>query len=91
MVEGSSHNYTVDIWSIGVLCYEFCTGIKNCVQYLKVNNMCVYVFSLSLRFPSIWDKELQRDIWENQEGVLCAAGISLTWSEGSTQENFSLW
>ncbi|KAL4449572.1 hypothetical protein ABPG74_007395 [Tetrahymena malaccensis] len=26
MVEGNTHNYTVDIWSLGVLCYEFCTG-----------------------------------------------------------------
>ncbi len=25
MVEGSSHDFKVDIWSLGVLCYEFCT------------------------------------------------------------------
>lgn len=26
MVEGRSHDYRVDTWSLGILCYEFCTG-----------------------------------------------------------------
>jgi len=26
MVEGVAHDYRVDIWSLGVLCYEFCCG-----------------------------------------------------------------
>ena len=26
MVEGTPHDQTVDIWCLGVLCYEFCTG-----------------------------------------------------------------
>ena len=28
MVEREDHDYRVDIWSLGVSCYEFCNGIK---------------------------------------------------------------
>jgi serine/threonine protein kinase len=27
MVEGKSHNENVDLWSLGVLCYEFLVGV----------------------------------------------------------------
>ena len=27
MVEGRSHDASVDIWSLGVLCYEFLVGV----------------------------------------------------------------
>lgn len=27
MVTGDNHDYWVDIWSLGILCYEFCCGV----------------------------------------------------------------
>jgi len=26
MIRGNSYNQTVDVWSLGILCYEFLTG-----------------------------------------------------------------
>jgi hypothetical protein len=30
MVEGTHHDATVDVWCLGVLIYEFCTGKNGC-------------------------------------------------------------
>ena len=52
MVEGREHDHTTDVWSLGVLCYEFLVGSPPFeadgyrATYRRISNV-------DLRFPSI--------------------------------------
>lgn len=58
MVEGAPHDYRVDIWSLGVLCYEFCTG-KPPFETNTYEDTYKRIRSVDLLFPSYLSSEVQ--------------------------------
>jgi len=51
MVTGDVHDYWVDIWSLGILCYEFCCGVPpfEAGTHEKTYN---WIKDIDLEFPS---------------------------------------
>ena len=50
MVEGHDHNLTVDIWSLGVLCFEFLYG-RPPFEAKGHSETYKRILSIDLRFP----------------------------------------
>lgn len=51
MVEGRDHNETVDLWSLGVLCYEFLVGVPPFEDTSGYNATYKRIARVDLRFP----------------------------------------
>ena len=51
MIEGKAHDEKVDLWSLGVLCYEFLCGKP---PFESEDHLSTYkrICSISIRFPS---------------------------------------
>ena len=51
MVEGADHDATVDVWSLGVLCYEFLFGVP---PFEAAGHSETYkrILKVDLRFPA---------------------------------------
>lgn len=58
MVEGAPHDYRVDIWSLGVLCYEFCTG-KPPFETSTYEDTYKRIRNVDLVFPSYLSSEVR--------------------------------
>jgi len=58
MVEGAPHDYRVDIWSLGVLCYEFCTG-KPPFETSTYEDTYKRIRNVDLVFPSYLSMEVR--------------------------------
>ena len=52
MVEGRDHNEKVDLWSLGVLCYEFLVGNPPFEDHTSYRATYKRIASVDLSFPS---------------------------------------
>lgn len=60
MIEGKEHDSSVDIWSIGILLYEFLVGAPP-FKESKQRDTCRRIRNVDLRFPS-FVSPLARDL-----------------------------
>ena len=68
MVEGQEHNETVDVWSLGILLYEFLVGVPP-FETDDQKNTCERIKNMDIHFPEGFDEDakelilafLQRD------------------------------
>ncbi|CUM52267.1 unnamed protein product [Debaryomyces fabryi] len=51
MIESNEHDYTVDIWSLGILCYEFLVG-KPPFEEIDKNSTYKRIAKVDLKIPS---------------------------------------
>jgi len=51
MIEGRAHDEKVDLWSLGVLCYEFLVGIPP-FETKSNTTTCWRISKIDLHFPS---------------------------------------
>ena len=63
MIEGKFHDEKVDLWSVGVLCYEFLVG-KPPFEAESHNDTYRRITKIDLRFPS-YVTEGPRDLISN--------------------------
>lgn len=58
IASGKDYDHTVDIWAIGVLAYELCTGETPFYEKRKEDTMNKIIFS-SFEFPSYLSDEFK--------------------------------
>lgn len=56
MIESNEHDYTVDIWSLGILCYEFLVG-KPPFEEIDKNSTYKRIAKVDLKIPSFLSSE----------------------------------
>lgn len=56
MIESNEHDYTVDIWSLGILCYEFLVG-KPPFEEIDKNSTYKRIAKVDLKIPSFINSE----------------------------------
>lgn len=56
MIESNEHDYTVDIWSLGILCYEFLVG-KPPFEEIDKNSTYKRIAKVDLKIPSFISSE----------------------------------
>lgn len=56
MIESNEHDYTVDIWSLGILCYEFLVG-KPPFEEIDKNSTYKRIAKVDLKIPSFVNSE----------------------------------
>lgn len=63
MVTRDLHDYWVDIWSLGILCYEFCCGVP---PFETDTHDATYsrIKDVDLSFPSFLSTEVKDLIWK---------------------------
>lgn len=59
MVEGRDHNETVDLWSLGVLAYEFLVGIPPFEDLTGPKATHRRIAKVDLKFPDFVSPEAQ--------------------------------
>jgi serine/threonine protein kinase len=57
MVEGRDHNATVDLWSLGVLCYEFLVGVPPFEDHSSHKATYKRIAKVDLQFPDYVSNE----------------------------------
>jgi serine/threonine protein kinase len=60
MIEGKEHDHTVDVWSLGVLLYEFLAGSPP-FEEARQRDTCRRIQAVDLRFPTSFNP-LARDL-----------------------------
>lgn len=75
MVEGKEHNACVDVWSLGVLCYEFLFG---CPPFEAAGHKATYarIVAVDLKFPeaptiSTEARDLITKVWRRGDDCAC--------------------
>jgi len=60
-VEGRDHNANVDLWSLGILCYEFLVGVPPFEDHTSKNATYKRITKVDLSFPD-YVSSLARDL-----------------------------
>ena len=74
MVEGKTHDENVDLWSLGVLCYEFLVG---CPPFEAESHSDTYarITKVDLRFPDFFPagaRDLVSKVWASCMHFVCS-------------------
>lgn len=72
MVEGRDHNEKVDLWSLGVLCYEFLVGVPPFEDMTGYNATYKRIAKVDLKFPDYLSVEAK--------DLIKKVGVSMFWS-----------
>lgn len=59
MIEGKDHNSNVDLWSLGVLCYEFLVGVPPFEDHRSHKATYKRIAKVDLSFPDYVSKEAE--------------------------------
>ena len=57
MVEGRDHNEKVDLWSLGILCYEFLVGVPPFEDHSGYKATYKRIAKVDLKFPEYLSPE----------------------------------
>jgi aurora kinase, other len=61
MIEGRDHNSNVDLWSLGILCYEFLVGVPPFEDHTSHKATYKRIAKVDLNFP-LFVSDLAKDL-----------------------------